>query len=729
MSGRVEDARLLRGKGRYVADTPPPGTLQAVFLRADRPGGRLTALDTAAARAVPGVVAILTGADLAQAGIGPLPQDPLPQDAGGRFDRPVPLLIADLVRHAGEPLALVVAETVTAAQDALDLIAPDFVEAEDPPVACFTKSVGQAEATALAIAQAAHRITRQITVPRLHAAPLEPRGCLAKPMGRGVHLRTSTQSPAQLVRPLAALLGLEAALVRVSAGDVGGSFGLKGFLTREEAVVAHAARHLGRPVAWTATRSESFLADHQGRGVTGEVTLALDEGLRFTALQARFTVEAGAYASARSLGLVNNIGGLTGVYDIPLAHAVIEGRTSARPPIAPYRGHGRPEVTLAIESVIDAAARALSVDPVSLRRRNLIGTLPHAGALGFTLDSGDFAGVLDHALRLSDAAGAAARQIDAQARGRLFGRSLILCVEAAGGPVRKPRGDHVALSVAGDGRIILSPGVMSTGQGHETTLTRMVARALEVDEGRIAYVQGDSAVQPEGRGNGGSSGLAVSGPAVAAAIATLEDAAIGRAAAAFGCPPEAITRDGEVFRQTGTNNAATLAQLAGPQGLHVTASFTPPAATFPNGAHACEIEIDPETGQVEILSYTAVEDVGTVLSPALVEGQMQGGITQGISQVLGERIVQDDTGQLLTGSFMDYAMPRATDRIPLRLASHAVPTPVNPLGVKGVGEAGTVGSVAAMMCAVQDAMAGAGVADVQMPATPAALWVALRGRG
>lgn len=728
---RIEDSRLLTGQGRFVADLIPAGALHGVLVRADRAPARLVGLDVTGALTLPGVVAVITARELAAWGVPPLPQDPLPQDDGDpALDRPVPLLCGDLIRHAGEPVALVLAESLAAARDGAEAVEVQLADTDDPPVTAFVKSMGNAEVTAAALAGAVHLVTRTVTVPRVHALPLEPRGCLAQtdPDGR-LHLMSSTQNPPALRKPLAEVLGLPVAQVRVTAGDVGGSFGLKGFLTREEALVALAAHRLSRPVAWIATRSESLLADHLGRGVAGEVTLGFDADLRIVALAGRLTLDAGAYASRRSLGIVNNAGGLAGVYDIPVAHLRLEGVTSPSPPVAPYRGHGRPEVTLALELTLDQAARALGVDPVEVRRRNLLrpGDLPRRTALGFTLDSGDFPAVLARVLALSD--GAAGRAAEAAARGRLFGRGVIACVEAAGGPVRAPRPDNAVLTLAPDGSVTLAPGVMSVGQGHETVLARLAAGRLGMDPARIAWHGGDTDTVPDGRGNGGSSGLAVCGPAVVAAC----DAAIAQARALatthWGCTADAVAwRDG-LLRREGTNDTLLLsdaAALAGPGGIVARGSFQPLAATYPNGAHVAEVEIDPETGVVEVTGYWAVEDVGTVIDPVLVDGQMQGGIAQGLSQVLGERVVTGAGGQVLTGSLMDYAVPRAGDLPVPRLGTHPVPTAVNPLGVKGVGEAGTVGALAAGMAAVCDALAKAGVETFDMPATPTRVWAALQ---
>lgn len=729
MAGRREDHRLLTGQGRFIADDLPSGVLHAAFARADRADVRLLAVDTDAARAMPGVVAVWLASDL---GLADLPQDPLPRDGGlAAFHRPMPLLARDRLRHLGEPIALVLAEDAATARDAADLIGWQTAEDAEPQVIAFARHVGQPEAVAAALSASDHRVRCTTVVPRLIAAPLEPRGCLAVLQDGRLHLRSSSQSPHGVRKPLAMALGMDPEAVRISAGDVGGSFGLKGFLTREEVLVAEAARRAGQPVAWISTRSEAFLADHQGRGMRAEVTLGLDSDLRFTAVQAHLVLDAGAYVSARALGLINNIGGLCGLYQIPCAAAVIEGHTSNRAGIAPYRGHGRPEVTVALERAIDRAARELNCDRVDLRRLNLIpaAALPLRTPLGFTLDSGDFPAVLDRALTLADVAGAKSRATEAHRKGRLHGIGIITCVEAAGGPVRQPRPDHAILAVAASGQVSLSPGVMSTGQGHETTLTGLVASALDIPADRIIYQHGDSDLLRDGRGNGGSSGLAVSGPAVRRAVADLLDQARDKAASLLGCDANRLEVVSGGLRETGGNLQIGFAAIAEAMGgkLAARAAFTPLAATFPNGAHVCEIDIDPETGALTILRYTAVEDTGTVLSPVLVEGQMQGGIAQGLSQVMGERMIHAEDGQILTGSFMDYRMWRSSDRVPLRLASHPMPTSVNPLGVKGVGEAGTVGAVAALMSALDDALARAGISGFQMPATPGALWAAING--
>ncbi|MDH3264705.1 MAG: xanthine dehydrogenase family protein molybdopterin-binding subunit, partial [Paracoccaceae bacterium] len=506
--GRIEDFRLLKGQGRFVAGALPEGCLHAAFLRADRASARIARLDAAQARLLHGVALVLTGADLAAAGNAALPPEQAPDNGGAPLPG-IPLLCGAEVRHLGEPLVLIVAESPSAALDAAEAVELDL---EDLPIEtgiAFRTRRGDAEATRAALAASAHRVTVDVRIPRLSAAPLETRGAVAIPDGEGLVFHTSTQNPFAIRRGLAALFGWPEARLQVLAPDVGGSFGLKGVLTREEALVAHAARLLGRPVAWLASRTEAFLADHQGRGVTARVTLGLDAELRFTAVEAAFEVDVGAYLGRGAFGLVHNSAGITGPYRIPVAAAEITGRLSPRAPLAPYRGNGRPEATLAIEQAVDAAARALGTDPLELRCRNLLGPgeLPHRTALGFPIDCGDFPRVLETAARGADPDVRAARRQAAEARGRLYGFGLAMAVESAAGPVRGPKPDRARVTALAGGRVRLAAGVMSAGQGHETALTRMAVGALGLPPERFDYVNGDTEATEDGRGSGGSSGL------------------------------------------------------------------------------------------------------------------------------------------------------------------------------------------------------------------------------
>lgn len=727
---RREDLRLLTGAGRYVADRVAPGTLMAGFLRSPVARGRLRALDPAAALALPGAVAVLTAPDLKADGIGPIRPEPLPRDDGGPAQAvPMPLLAAERIGHIGEALALVVAESPAALADALEAIEVTIDEAPPLSGTAFVRHLGDGAAVEAALAGAAHRVDCAFAAPRLSAAPMEPRGAIATPRAGGLHYVVSTQSPFALRDAIAAHLGWEREALHVQAQDVGGSFGLKSAMTREDALLCWAARRLGRALAWLPTRSEALLADDQGRGTAGRVVLGLGADLSLAALKVEVTVDAGAYPSRRGMGIVNNANGFTGMYRVGAAFVAVTGEMSNRPPIAPFRGNGRPEASYAVERALDAAARQIGCDPVELRRRNLLAPdeMPAVTALGTALDCGDFPRVMDRALALSRGAGS--RRRAAEARGLLFGQGLANCVESSAGPIRAPKPDRARLRVTPEGRISVAPGVMSVGQGHETTLSRLAAEALGVDPGRIDYVNGDTRAVTSGRGNGGSAGTGVAGAALRLALDRLLAEGRDRAALRLGVAPGALTyRDGAFFRADG-NESVTLEALAGDEGWTVEEVFTPPAATFPNGTHLCEVEIDPATGHVAVTLYAAAEDVGTVLNPPLVEGQLHGGIAQGLSQALGERIVEDAGGQLLTGSFMDYRMIRAADLPGFRTATVEVPTAVNPLGVKGVGEAGTVGATAAVMSAIADALARAGAAPVDMPATPEAIWRALRAAG
>ncbi|MHA6344358.1 xanthine dehydrogenase family protein molybdopterin-binding subunit [Roseivivax sp. CAU 1761] len=732
-NGRREDARLLTGAGGYVADHLEDGVCQAGFLRAPVASGRIVGLDISEAAALPGIRAVLTAEDLAADGIGPIEHEPLPRDDGGAAEEyPQPILAGDEIAHLGQAVALVVGDSAAAVQDALEAIALDIDDAPARAGRAFFRRLGRAAETEAALADAAHRAKVRLDWPRVAAFALEPRCALARPRprpGGGVQYRASTQNPFALRGQIAAQLGWDPGRLHVVAEDVGGSFGLKGFMAPEDAALCWAADRLGLALAWLPGRGETLLADAQGRAATGEVTIGLDADLRIVALAAAFEIDAGAFPSRRAFGVINNVNGLTGTYRVPEAAVEIAGLLSARPPLAPFRGNGRPEATHAVERALDAAARAAAADPVEVRRRNLIppGEMPVTTALGTAIDCGDFPRVMAAALALNG--DPAPRRRAAEAEGLLYGVGLANCIESAGGPLRKPKPDCARIEVSGDGTVSIAPGVMSVGQGHETGLSALAAARLEIDAARIRYRNGDTEALSFGRGSGGSSGLAVAGSALAVALDRLLEEGSEKAAAALDCAPDEIAfRDG-AFHRRGGNESVTLGDLAGAGVWRVEETFAPDAATFPNGTHLCEVAIDPETGATRVVRYAAVEDVGRVLNPVLVEGQLQGGIAQGLSLGLGERMVYDEAGQLLTGSLMDYQLPRASDLPAFRLGTVEVPTALNPLGVKGVGEAGTVGATAALASAVSDALARAGVRDFDLPATPLRVWEALQAAG
>ncbi|MGE0698370.1 MAG: xanthine dehydrogenase family protein molybdopterin-binding subunit [Hyphomicrobiaceae bacterium] len=754
--GRIEDDRLITGRGRYVGDVGIEGTLTGVVVRAQVAHAQIRRIDTGAARAAPGVVGIFTAADLAADGIGDFPCGVnLPGlDGKPAFPGRRPVLARDRIRTIGEPVAFVVAETADAAEAAAELV---VVETEDldaivtPEAArsdgatrvwegaagnvAYLWTRGDRAKAEAAIAGAAHVTCFKSHVSRVNALSLEPRGCLGLVDAEGRYvLHAANQSPHNLKSGLASMLKVGGDRVRVIGGDVGGSFGMKSGTYPEDVLVLFAAKRLGRPVRWISERRESFLADDHGRDMSLDARLALDGNGRFLALLVDYTVNVGAYLSGRSLFMTNNIGGIAGVYRIGSIAASITGVYTNTMTNAPYRGAGRPEATYTIERLIDLAAHELGLDPFELRRRNLVApsAMPYETGFIFTYDCGEFEGLMTDAARLADRAGLAGRREDSRKRGLLRGLGIANPIEVAGGPFTRPAKDMSRIEVRPDGRVTVTAGAMSTGQGLETMMVDLVARELGVDRKQIDYVFGDTDDLPHGRGNGGSSAAPVG--ASATLLASGKVIATGKLLAAelLEAEPDAIDFAEGRFALRGTNRSVSLAEVAAkardksPAGLVEEAEFTPPTVTFPNGCHICEVEVDPETGTTRIDRYTVVEDIGTVLNPKLAHGQIQGGVAMGVGQALGEVIQYDlETGQLITGSFMDYQMPRADEMPAVQLTTRPVPTKVNPLGVKGVGEAGTVGSMVAVINAICDALAPLGVKHIEMPATPARVWAAI----
>ncbi|SME90367.1 carbon-monoxide dehydrogenase large subunit [Tistlia consotensis] len=757
-AGRLEDRRLATGHGRYTADMAVPGMLHAAFVRSPYASARLAGLDSSAARALPGIVAVLTAADLAADGIAPFSVPMAIEGPGGRSYRqtPRPLLVGERVRFVGEPLALVVAETASAALDGAEAVA---FELEPEPVVATLDQAARPDAPLLwdeapgnlayhwrrgdwqavgAALRASHRVTRlEARVSRVSAAPMEPRGALAVPQPDGrTSLYASVQAAQGLKATLATMFGLEAGSIRVVAPDVGGSFGMKAGPLREECLVFWAARRLGRPLRWVAERGEALLSDEAGRDVRIVAELGLDgEGL-FTALAVSMEVNVGAYASGRSTVPIMNIGGIAGVYRTPLIAGEVLGRFTNAAPTAPYRGAGRPDATFAVERVIDQAAREAGIDAFELRRRNLVpaSAMPYRTPFIFTYDAGDFARTMELAAARADYAGFAARRAEAGRRGRLRGIGIANPIEVAGGPFAKPGQDFATLRAAADGTVTLYCGAMSAGQGLETAMIGLAAERLGLSTDRFRYVQGDSDAVPQGKGMGGSSAMTTAGSAVLRGVERLLEEGRQIAADELEAAAADLEYENGLFRIVGTDRVLSLAEVAriaerragdGAGGLAGQGDFTPGAPTYPNGCHICEVEIDPETGSCEVVSYVGVEDIGRVLFPQLAAGQVHGGVAQGLGQVLCEELRLDAEGQLLAGSFMDYAMPRAEDLPAYDCAFAETATGLNPLGVKGVGEAGTVGALAAGMNAVCDALASAGVERFDMPASPQRVWAAL----
>jgi carbon-monoxide dehydrogenase large subunit len=763
---RVEDARLLTGRGRFTDDFNLPDQAYGVVVRAPVAHG-IVSLDVTAARAMPGVLAVLTAADAEADGLGLLP---CPAFAAGTLKRadgtpakvpPRPVLAGRRVRHVGEALAFVVAQTRAQALDAAEAVsmdsdergtvtAPDAAVAEGAPAVwddapdniAFRIAMGDERTVAGALAEAAHVVAVEIPVSRVVPSPMEPRAALGvyDPAEDRYTLYSGTQGPHRTRRVIAeTVLGVPETHLRVVSPDMGGAFGMRSDTYPEMILVLWAARRLGRAVKWTGERSEAFVSDNHGRDAVYRVELALDANGIFQAVRCRNVTAVGAYLSiAGGISAFAFLPGLAGVYRTPHIWAEATGVFTHTPPVAPYRGAGRPESILAIEYVIDAAARALGIDPIELRRRNLIARdqMPFRTGLRYVYDSGDFAANMDKALAAIDADGFSARRGQAEQRGKLRGLGVINAIEAAGGVFI----EGADLRFDPSGSLTLAVGTHSHGQGHETTFKQLVAAKLGVDFDRIRFVQGDTDQVPFGSGTFASRSVMMGGGAIGRAADMLIDK--GKRIASHRL--EAATEDIEFtdgrFTIAGTDRGLTLTEVARiaytaqalpPEiepGLMAFAPWDDATPTFPNGCHAAEVEIDPETGSVRIVRYVAVEDAGTVINPLLLEGQMHGGIVQGIGQVLCEAMVYDhDSGQPLSGSFMDYCIPRADDVSDIEVISNPHPTPSHPLGVKGAGEAGTVGALPCLLAAVNDALTRAGAAEIAMPATPERVWRALRG--
>ncbi|HEV8583841.1 MAG TPA: xanthine dehydrogenase family protein molybdopterin-binding subunit [Methylomirabilota bacterium] len=761
---RVEDARLLRGLGRYSDDVDVPRQVYAVLVRSPHAHARIRAIDARAALKSPGVLAVLTGPDVAADGVGNLPSDRTRKRRDGTPAAPTPrpLLARDRARHVGDPVAMVVADTREHAVDGADRVRVDWeplpavaasVDARragapvvwdgTPDNVAFVWSAGPRDAVTRAFESAPHVTRLDFVVSRVAVAPMEPRAAVGEYDRRTERytLHTGIQGPHGTRQLLAATLGVEQNSLRVITTDVGGSFGMRSGLYPEMALVLWASKRLGRPVKWTSDRREGMVTDEAGRDNVSTIELALDRDGTFLALRIAVTLNVGAYLTPRSAGPgTNNVGGVAGVYRTPAIHHETTGIYTHTTPTGPYRGAGRPEATYAIERVIDVAARELGIDPIELRRRNLIpaSAMPFKTGLVFTYDCGDFARGMDMALSLADHAGFAKRRAEARERGKLRGLGIANAIEVAGGPYTAVNPDTAMLRVNPDGSVTLFAGSTTMGQGNDTAFTQIVADRLGVPAARVQVLSGDTDALGAGRGNGGSGALTVGGSAVLRATDKIVERGRRIAAQLLEAAPEDVgLRDGK-FAVAGTDRGVTFAEVARaayvpkslPAGMEPgfseTAAFTPPAVTFPNGCHVCEVEIDPETGAVRVVRHTIVDDVGRIVNPLLVKGQIHGGVVQGLGQGLFESLAYDETGQLLAGSFMDYAMPRADDVPSFDVDSYEVPTKVNPLGAKGVGEAGTVGALPALMNAVNDALAPLGVRHVDMPVSPERIWASIR---
>jgi len=751
---RREDQRLLTGAGQYVDDVALPGETFIAFVRSPHARARIVSIDTAQALGMPGVLAVITGADLVADGVGALPINPGLKNAAGKSMTAPPYmpLATDEARYVGQTVAAVVAETRAQAEDAAEQVVVDYEElsavatleaaqAADAPqlwadapgnVAAQTR-FGNKAACDEAFAKAAHVTRVAFLNQRLVPVSMEPRGTLAQfdPDTGRYTVRTSCQNPAGLQKTLAeGVLKVPAEKVRVLVGDVGGGFGMKTQIYPEDAVCAWAARKVGRPVHWRASRSDEFLSGNHGRDQYNEGELALDADGRVLGLRVNIVGNIGAYASGPGAVIVVAVGPkvITGVYHIPaldLRGTAVLTNTNV---VGAYRGAGRPEAIYLIERLMDQAAAELRMDPAELRRRNLIApeAMPYTTPMGEKFDSGNFPHMLNRILELADWSGYGARRDASRARGRLRGRALSTFLEWTG----VVHEEAVRMEVQADGKVVVYTAMQAMGQGIETSYVQIIAETLSIDPDRIVVVQGDSDVA-QGIGSMGSRSLYIGGSAMMTASKETIDK--GRSLAGEALEADAADiqyRDGR-FTVAGTDMGIDLFELAGRQPAQRIAISTlqkVDGPSWPNSCHVCEVEIDPDTGVVDIVKYTTLDDVGRVINPMIVAGQVHGGIAQAVGQALLENTAYDPvTGQLLTGSLLDYCVPRADD-LPdfVQACDESTPCRINPLGAKGVGELGTVGGTPTIVNAVIDALRPMGVTHLDMPVTSERVWQAMR---
>jgi len=756
---RVEDTRLLRGHGCYTDDITPAETLYGAMVRSPHAAARIASISTEAARAAPGVLAVYTGSDLEADGIGPIPcAAPIENRDGTKLqDPPRRALAQGAVHYVGDPVAFVVGETAEAARDAAEAVVVEYdvlpsvsdlraatapgaslVWPDAPGNVCFDWETGDAARVDALFASAAHVTRLEIVNNRIVVSSMEARVALAEydaDSGRWT-LRTNTQGVWLLKQLLAqAVFKVEPERFRVVTNDVGGGFGMKMFLYPEQVLTCYAAQKLGRPVKWTSDRSEAFVSDTHGRDnvTTGE--LATDADGKVLALRSRNFANMGAYLSnfAPAIPTVAGSKVLASVYDFKAIYLNVIGVFTNTVPVDAYRGAGRPESNYLVERLMDAAARDLGMDPILFRRQNMVppSAMPYRSAMGEVYDSGRFAEVLDAGMRKIDHAGFAGRRAAAAKRGMLRGLGVAYYLEATmGAPT-----ERAEIRFAEDGNVEVLVGTQSTGQGHETAYIQLTAEQLGIPRERIRVLQGDSDAIPTGGGTGGARSLYSEGQAILATAASVIEKGKQAASDALEAAAADIAFEDGAFLVAGTDRRIGILPLAARQRqrkaqgavqLDAAEIANVETHTFPNGCHLAEVEVDPETGMIEVVGYAVCDDMGRTINPMIVRGQVQGGVAQGIGQALMERTSYDpDSGQLLAGSFMDYALPRAADLPDIEVELIEVPCLSNPLGVKGAGEAGAVGSPPAVMNAVLDALAARGVTDLDMPATPETVWRAI----
>jgi carbon-monoxide dehydrogenase large subunit len=769
---RKEDARFVTGAGQYTNDITTRNTTHAFFLRSPHAHATIRNIDVDRARKAPGVVAVYTGADLA--GIGGLPCGWLITGTDGKpmNEPPHPVLAQGKVRYVGDPVAMVVAESLHLAKDAAELIDVDYdvhkavvngVDALKPGAPqlhdaapnnkCYTWAIGDKAATDAGFAAAAHVTHIDIVNNRLVPNAIEPRAAMASysRADDSYTLHVANQNPhVERLLMTAFVLQLPEHKVRVIAPDVGGGFGSKIYLYPEETAMVWAAKRVNRPITWVAERTESFLSDAHGRDHVTHAELALDKDGKFLAMRVITNANLGAYLStfASCIPTILYATLLAGQYTTPAIYCEVTAVFTNTTPVDAYRGAGRPEATYVVERLVHQAAAELGIAQDDLRRRNFIRTFPYQTPVALLYDTGDYDASLDAAMKAADVAGFAKRKADAATRGKLRGIGYASYIEACGiapSNIAGALGARAGLFEAGavrvnpTGSVTVFTGSHSHGQGHETTFAQVVADRLGLPFENIDIVHGDTGRVPFGMGTYGSRSLAVGGTAIVKAVDKI--VAKGKKIAAFmleASEADIEFRDGK-FTVAGTDRSKALGEVAFAAyvphkypldtlepGLEETAFYDPTNFTFPAGTHICEVEIDPDTGQVTVAAFTACDDFGTIINPMIVEGQVHGGVAQGIGQALLEHCVYDENGQLLSGSYMDYAMPRADDFPHFTVSTTVTPCTHNPLGAKGCGEAGAIGAPAAVMNAVMDALAECGVKHLDMPASPHRVWQALR---
>ena len=750
---RVEDTRLVTGAGRYASDWNAPGQLYAHFVRADRAHAEITAVDTAPARAFPGVKQVFTGEDAVRAGYDTAPHTMAFIGKNGMKARSPkrPVLAHGRVRFVGEAIAMVVADSAAAAQDAAELITVEYRElasVTDPEAAlapgapqlsddipgnlAWEAEVGDETAVSAAFAAAAHVTRAKVISTRVAPNPMEPRACLVTydAAADTYRLNCPMQGVTTLRAQLSAYTKVPQEKILLEANDVGGGFGQRSGAYPEYVAMMLAAKALGAPVKWTSTRTEGFLTDAHGRNMIAQGALALDKDGRFLAMRLDWFIDLGAYLSPGAQGHYRNtVNCMTGVYRIPALYATYRIPLTNTTPLSSYRGAGRPDIAYAVECLVNQAAAEIGMDPSDLRRRNFIppSAFPYTSPSGGSYEIADLPGMLEKAVRVADWSGFAARREQSRRAGKLRGIGISTVIENTGlgnAPV-----DEVEIALDASGTVTVYNVAKSQGQGHETTFAQIVADALEIPPAQVKIVQCTPGTTLMGNGTGGSRSTVGAGSVCHLAALKLIDEGKALAALALQVEPSQVSYAKGVFKSNAASRSVKLGELAKEKTVSFMASgrFE---STYPNGCHIAEVEVDADTGATQVMSYYAVDDIGVVINHAVAEGQLHGGVLQGAGQVFGEQVVYDpQTGQSLTASFMDYYMPRAGLIPQIHGEEHATPSKISPLGVKGVGESGCTASIPVLVAAVTDALRPLGVKQLDMPLTPGRVWRAIRAAG